>query len=225
MKNGLCAYCGKESEITYDHIPPKSIFSKPFPKNLIKVPSCYNCNVGASRVDEYFRLIFSIRNSTFDHPTVQKNIPKIRRSLERRKFGGLRKLIVDSTKIVNLRTKSGLYIGKAGLVDPDSTRTDQVLRRIAKGLFYYENKRRLPDEYNIIWNEISNIKQFSINQQITIIKMLDYLQNIPLKVFGLDVFKYRFMYCKDDKNYFFGTFNFYLKVWFLVYSLRKEDKE
>lgn len=36
----LCCYCGINSSTTKDHIPPKSIFNKPLPNNLITVPYC-----------------------------------------------------------------------------------------------------------------------------------------------------------------------------------------
>jgi hypothetical protein len=53
-----CAICGKPCETTTrDHIPPKGLFGKPLPDNLLTVPSCQQCNQEASGDDEYFRLL------------------------------------------------------------------------------------------------------------------------------------------------------------------------
>jgi hypothetical protein len=53
----LCAICGKSEAVTRDHIPPKGIFPKPLPQDLITVPACKNCNGGDSSLDEKFKFI------------------------------------------------------------------------------------------------------------------------------------------------------------------------
>jgi len=222
MKKGICIYCGEYSEITADHIPPKNLFPKPRPENLITVPSCRECNEGAAKDDEYFRLMLTMRDETFKHPSVQKNWPKIKRSLERVSHGGLRKLFIDSTQFINLRSNAGLYIGKAGLFNPDSERMDRVMRRISKGLFYSETGRRLPDTYDIVWWDLTDTQKFNKEEKETIIKMIDNLKFIPIKSFGNNIFKYRYMFTEDDDNSFCGTFSFYLRVWFLVCSIDKD---
>src|ERR1700730_16699359 len=55
-----CAYCGEWREITRDHVPSRSLFSKPRPSDLITVPSCYPCNNGVSRDDEYFNFVVKL---------------------------------------------------------------------------------------------------------------------------------------------------------------------
>lgn len=51
-----CIYCG-EIASTKDHVPPKGLIRQSNRDNLWKVESCRNCNNGASRDEEYFRLI------------------------------------------------------------------------------------------------------------------------------------------------------------------------
>jgi len=58
---GRCAYCSETADLTRDHIPPKSLFRKPLPDDLITVPCCLTCNNGRSKDDEYFRLALSLR--------------------------------------------------------------------------------------------------------------------------------------------------------------------
>ena len=52
-----CVYCGKDASETRDHVPPKCLLSKPYPDNLLTVPSCEACNAGSGKDEEYFRLI------------------------------------------------------------------------------------------------------------------------------------------------------------------------
>lgn len=42
-----CFHCGGEAN-TVDHAPPKVFLDKPYPNELIVVPSCYECNNSAS---------------------------------------------------------------------------------------------------------------------------------------------------------------------------------
>jgi hypothetical protein len=49
-----CAYCGAAADLTRDHVPPRVVFPKPRPKDLITVPACRPCNVSAGPDDEYF---------------------------------------------------------------------------------------------------------------------------------------------------------------------------
>ena len=62
---GECVYCGREAQLTSDHIPPKNLFPKPRPSNLITVPSCKRCNRSASKDDEYLRLVLVMREDVF----------------------------------------------------------------------------------------------------------------------------------------------------------------
>lgn len=59
-KVGICVICGKEREITKDHIPPKKCFPKPRPSDLITVPACRSCNGGRSDLDDKFSLFLGL---------------------------------------------------------------------------------------------------------------------------------------------------------------------
>src|SRR5438105_2116110 len=65
-----CVYCGERDATTEDHIPPRCLFGLPLPSTLIKVPSCFRCNNGASKDDEYFRMVLSFRHD-IDHPDAE----------------------------------------------------------------------------------------------------------------------------------------------------------
>jgi hypothetical protein len=52
-----CIYCGSTTEPTRDHVPPRAVFPKPRPKNLLTVPACRACNSAAAADDEYFAAV------------------------------------------------------------------------------------------------------------------------------------------------------------------------
>jgi hypothetical protein len=52
----MCAICGVRLATTRDHVPPKAILVRPFPKNLITVPACVECNNGSAPMDSDFRV-------------------------------------------------------------------------------------------------------------------------------------------------------------------------
>lgn len=56
----LCAICGVNPATTKDHVPPKNLFPKPRPQDLITVPACACCNNGSSVEDEDFRTYLSL---------------------------------------------------------------------------------------------------------------------------------------------------------------------
>src|SRR5208283_2514674 len=59
QKIGECLYCGRVRPLTRDDVPPKNLFPKPRPSNLITVPSCQKCNQSFMLDDEYFRLVIA----------------------------------------------------------------------------------------------------------------------------------------------------------------------
>jgi hypothetical protein len=56
MNPVLCVLCGKINATTKEHVPPRSIFPKPRPNDLITVPACFNCNNDSSQTDESFKV-------------------------------------------------------------------------------------------------------------------------------------------------------------------------
>jgi hypothetical protein len=128
-KTGECIYCGRVRPITEDHVPPRNLFAKPRPGNLVKVPSCYQChseNKQAALDDEYFRLTLTLREDTATHPEVKQILPTVLRSLARPDKVGFTKSLLKSIKKVNVRSRSGLYLGRKGAFDVNLARLDNV---------------------------------------------------------------------------------------------------
>lgn len=65
----LCVLCGARPATTVDHVPPRSIFPKPRPSDLVTVPACFHCNNSQSKYDEEFRVFVSIQIGMENHTT------------------------------------------------------------------------------------------------------------------------------------------------------------
>lgn len=218
-KIGECVYCGRLEEMTTDHIPPKNLFPSPRPNNLITVPSCKKCNQKASKDDEYFRLVLSMRQEVSGHPEILKNNEKLRRSLWRPEQKGFRVSFLNSLKNVDLYTPAGIYLGKTSAFRVDMKRVNAVIKRIAKGIFYEEKGIRLPDNYQIRAYCINDI----INEQPYFLGTLIIKRDIiPLTLQGKkqtvdeNIFKYWYQFAIDEENSGVIIFSFYNRVSFLV---------
>lgn len=54
-----CYLCGSSTNLTRDHVPPKCLFPRPRPSNLLTLSCCHPCNNSASKDDEYLRMATS----------------------------------------------------------------------------------------------------------------------------------------------------------------------
>lgn len=215
-----CVHCGEIKPISDDHIPPKCLFPKPYPLNMITVPSCDNCNQGASKDDEYLRLIFTAREDVENNSSVQKILPLVRKSLNRKEYPGLRMNFIKSTTLVDGISKAGLYIGKIPLHGVDSLRLNRVLKRIINGIIYDVYHYRIPNNYARVWWNINSLK---LNQEelLCLLNIVDKLSIVDFKQIGTDIFKYKLLRADDDDFSIAGTFTFYERIWFLFITLDK----
>jgi hypothetical protein len=218
-RKGECVYCGEIKQLSDDHIPPKNLFAKPRPNNLIAVPSCISCNGDASDDDEYFRLILTLREDTFPHPDVQQILPIVFRSLTKPNKKGFSKSLFQSIKVLNLMTSSGLFIGRHPTYGVDLDRLDRVVQRIVKGLFYHEQKSRLPDHYDAFACSASGLSNLARDLKAHIVaSIVDPILVQTPKTIGNNVFTYRFIFAPEDPNVSAWHLIFYEKVVFLCFT-------
>ena len=179
----VCVFCGKPAT-TRDHVPPKGIFLKPRPSNLITVPSCQSCNNGASAWDEGFRNIISMRpgGDTPDAVTLwkQKALPSLRRN--RPEMERLRKTMRD----VPVAAQDGRILGHVTLVNFDATAHDRTIERITRGLYFHHYGERLPPD--------CPFEVYFIRDGVDWVSSLaDFLAHTRTwDIGGPDVFEYRF---------------------------------
>ncbi len=134
-KKSICVLCGKNEATTKEHIPPKGIFLKPLPNNLITVPACNSCNNNSSEDDELFKMLLaiSVGSSTESWKDLWKNAM---RTFQHRGKGKLRNLIRSRVAKVSVHTPAGLYLGEAPTIKFQAKEIKPVIKKITKGLFF-----------------------------------------------------------------------------------------
>ncbi len=224
-KIGECVYCGKIGEVTRDHIPPKGLFAKPYPKNLITVPSCGTChsnNPKVSQDDEYFRLVVSYRDDLSTNPDILKIQKSVDRSFLYPNKIGLTTTFFNSFSDIEERTKSGLYLGKKSTYTVFSIRLENVADRIIKGLFWHEMKHRVPDDYYVISVTEDRVQAAPESVTIPLLEnVLPHLAKSSVKTIGDHTFSYRSIYNPEDSNESMWLLTFYEKVQFLCTTVPK----
>lgn len=142
--NQLCVFCGADRATTRDHVPPKGIFNKPWPSDLITVPCCLKCNNGASKNDEKFKAYLGMHVARFGGEAEKLFKEGVLRTTNHNR--SLRQEIIKNTSPVYTTTKSGIITGKAKAILWDSDAHDKTIERITKGLFYHHFGKILPKD-------------------------------------------------------------------------------
>lgn len=138
LKPQLCVYCNRALAETVDHIPPKLLLAKPYPDNLLTVPSCLKCNSAFQKDDEYTRIIASIDLRNAGHQTVKANMPAILRSLQRSEALDFSRHLARRTTPTTVLGMNGKPLGQ--LVEVEQGRLNATGERIVRGLHFVETK-------------------------------------------------------------------------------------
>lgn len=200
--NVECAFCGVVGECTDDHVPPKALFREPRPNNLITVPACRDCNNRRSIDDDYFRNQLVKRHDVAANPSAQDGFEAHLRGMARPQQRRALNSMLQSIFPVELVTKSGLFAGIGYAYEVDQERMNDYVARITQGLFFHENKRRLPDGYRTKACLAAHIEPDGVW-----LKALGKLRNAAWKKIG-DAFQYAVISIEGDPN---------LTVWLHVY--------
>ena len=200
-----CVYCGSTENLTKDHIPPKNLFAKPRPSNLITVPSCASCNGGFQLDDDYFWMIMHTRMETGGHPELTRTKAKFISSLNRMESARYKRAILNSMFLAELVTKSSLYVGTATAFRVDGERLNKVASRIIKGLFYYEKGFRLPDECEAV--AFADPLTMSDDPEV-INRLVSFMLTRPEQIIGNNVFSYRCHFHEEEE---------YTSAWLMLF--------
>src|SRR5262245_49176576 len=103
-----CVYCGATDNLTDDHIPPKNLFPRPRPSNLITVPACLTCHSTTSKDDENFRLRLCMSEQVGRHSEAKKAREAAFRALLRPQARGFKAGFLSDVRQISLWTQSGL---------------------------------------------------------------------------------------------------------------------
>ena len=215
---GECVYCGKVGPITMDHVPPRLLFPDPKPA-LITVPSCLKCNNSASKDDEYFRLVVSLREDVGGQADMSGVLASVIRSAQKANAPGLRATINNLIQPKARFSEAGLILGMHPAVTTDLVRLGRVASRIVTGLFFHETKKRLG---------ASHMAQACLREGFDEAEFVRGLNVIvrsfnPQPKTGGSVFKYWVGFPKpEDPNFSVWLLLFYDQVLFLCQTVQRE---
>jgi hypothetical protein len=206
----LCIYCGLAEADTLDHIPPKCLFARPRPSNLLTVPSCLACNSRFARDDEYFRTAMALRWDVSGQTVAADVLSAALRSVSRKEAPGFQQSIVRTLEDAPIVTHSGLYVEEGARFEVDGRRINDVLERIVRGLYYKKVGTPLPPSHTIavLWDEM--LEQADPLQRGEILRAWAPITRGEPEVFGAETFL--FFWCRDD--------NALETAWLLVFFSR-----
>lgn len=196
---GKCVFCSERKADTRDHVPPKGIFPKPRPSNLVTVPACAECNGNWSSLDEIFKLFVSLQagmdgiSESFLHNSVKRTIDHNQR---------LKKFLIEKSKMVEVRTPEGIIIGDLIRIPFPEKELKMMCQRIIMGLFYHHNQYTIPDN-----SMLSVYLPNDINEEV-----LNVIQHCHLEIIGDDR---EFIYCHCTAN---GSI--FASTWILLFYKR-----
>lgn len=212
----LCAFCGSMEDLSKDHVPPKNLFPKPRPSDLITVSACSKCHSRTSKDDEYFRLNLCFRDDIGKHSSARANWDSIFRSLKREEAKGLRNMFLNNLINIRLYTPLGIDVERGFAYNVDMNRIRSVVERTVRGLFFAESCQSLEynNEIRIYSDDDLEIQPPDVIEQL-IQKILVPLHSIPLKKIGNEVFIYRHQIMSENPIYSVWFVSFYSKISFL----------
>lgn len=210
---GQCVYCGEEKELSRDHVPPKNLFKKPRPSDLITVESCICCNKGFENDDEYFRAIIATLEVSENHPEAKELWDtKIQPSYSKPHKVGFREMIHQSLKPVNVVTENGVIFDKRIAYDIDMNRFNNVIARIVKGLFWCEKGFRLSDDSEVKIEMQPDVRR--ANPSAITALLVE-----KARIIGNGVFEYRKLFFDEEQNGSGWLLTFYKSVHFICMTV------
>ena len=222
----ICAYCGTSENLDTDHVPPKNLFPKPRPNNLITVSACKNCHSETSKDDEYFYIKLCLRDDVGTHPSARANWDSIFRSLKRDEAAGLKETFLSDLHNIHLYTPSGLYAGKSVVYNVDLERLRKVVKKTIRGLYFAESKQPLGlnNEVRVYCNEDLELQPPDVLDQLKLTILNPIEMKCP-KVIGDNIFLYRHQIIKDNPIFSVWVVSFYGKVPFFAMTGPQQNKK
>ena len=138
-----CVLCCISAADSVEHIPPRQFFERPYPPNLITVPSCEPCNHGTHLDDDYLLAYLVSLDIPGASPTLNHIRERVTRGLHRPQFPGLIRRLRRALRIgYEADPITGSRVVRFGIVSEPS-RLTRVLRKQVRGLTYYVTGRQV----------------------------------------------------------------------------------
>ncbi|MBI2070397.1 MAG: hypothetical protein HYT79_07305 [Elusimicrobia bacterium] len=197
MSSQKCTFCEEQNNLTREHIPPKNLFFKPKPNNLITVPSCRTCNLGFQKDEEYFRIAISgiCGDSVKFQGLLLQNVNKQLAHQPK-----LATTIQGNLQQVEIKTKI-LYGWRS-----DDPRIGRIFQKIIRGLHFHERRTLLPQNQGMSWNIIDE-------DFIEKMGPVQFLIGAPVHDIGNGIFQYKVRFSKTGNSLwllkFYDTVEFF----------------
>ena len=207
MAKQQCAYCDTgDGNETDDHVPPKGLFPKPRPDNLITVPSCTECNTGDSKDDEYFKLTMAVRGEANDKTPAKTVIESVIRGLEREQAAGYAKVVAASMEKQDVTTPGGIYLGPRVVMTAELERLLVVVERTVRGLFFNEKSNCIPDSHDV---SVFPLDTKTIDDNPPLRTLIAWISKTGFTTIGESTFSFSRVYADGDDTMSFWVLEFY----------------
>jgi hypothetical protein len=213
-----CVYCGSAAK-SDDHIPPKTIFPKPRPSNLVTVRSCKACNEGDSKDDEYFRNVLVFREDSGSTSSGEALWESVRRSLHRPQARKFTLALANAMFDKPVETPGGIFLGTASAMRIDRQRINHVVKRITRGLYAEHFGRMLPltDKIQVYCDD--SVDRFPPTVADMLGELVTITTSQPYHIIGDDVFEYCFSRVTDHPTASAWAMRFYSSVHYFVVNV------
>jgi hypothetical protein len=210
--NGICTYCCEQKPVTADHVPPKNLFSTPYPDNMWTVPACDECNSKKfSKDDEYFMHWLTISDKAKGHHDRDINIHKVIRGLIRQESERYKKSLLSNISFHSRNGADGLNLENQPAMSFEFSRLNSTASRIIRGQFFRVKEYLLPKDHSIKVCHISQFPHLYPNHfQLIADVYAEPMQSIS------NVFGFKFCQLSNELSYsscwllyFYGNLEFY----------------
>jgi len=176
-------------------VPPAGLFGEPRPSDLITVPSCFACNHGASKDDEYFRLVVSATADPDVFRDARAAFQAALRNLRRPQAAHFNEAILAAMTPATLDTPAGPV--RTGAITVDNERISRVTSRIIAGLYYHHRGVPVPS-MSSVWSTWVG----AVHQKPEILDALELFRTCipssPGRTIGAATFRYAYCFSPDS---------------------------
>jgi len=207
-ENKICYLCGKEitNGPSYDHVPPKQFYAKLIRKNnnlnLLTLPTHKECNKSYQHDEDYF--IHSVGPLAVESHTGKALWKDISNQFDREQGRRIQENIYKEFE----SNPSGLILPNNKVIKRfDPLRVWRIVWKIARGLFFKEYARILPE------NTPKTFKIFSPEENIP---EFPFVRNTPSKGDYPGVFDYKYICVKELNKFHVWAMLFWDKLIFIT---------
>ncbi len=176
--NQLCGFCGENRAETVDHVPPKGVFPRPRPNDLITVPACFRCNNDTSALDEEFKLYLSFAVGVDDPQTQALWTDNAFRTLKHNKR--LMHQVIGSARPVQVTVNGNL--ADTLMIQCPKGPHYAILEKTVRGLYWHHFQLILGDQASV------DVRLVPLDKMD--VEMRQLMQDMPTASVGGEQFRY-----------------------------------